>query len=220
MRVTIEPSWQNALSNEFGHPYFSALAEYVRNEYLTQTVFPHPRNIFRAFNECPFDSLRVVIVGQDPYHTPGVADGLCFSSVHTNPIPPSLLNMFKEIHTEFGTPIPTSPDLTRWATQGVLLLNTTLTVRAGQPTSHHGHGWEQFTDAVIRLISAKKVHIVFLLWGALARRKTTLIDASKHLILTSAHPSPLSAYQGFFGNNHFRQCNHYLEDHGKTPIRW
>jgi len=220
MHVTIEKSWKEFLADEFSQTYFLELARYVRSEYLSQTVYPPPRLVFRAFNECPLDHLRVVIVGQDPYHTPGVADGLCFSSSANNAIPPSLHNIYKEVHAEYGTPIPPSPDLGRWAKQGVLLLNTTLTVRKSSPTSHQGKGWEQFTDTVIRKISAHKDHVVFMLWGAFAKRKEALIDEARHLILKSAHPSPLSAHQGFLGNNHFRLCNEYLLHQGRKPIVW
>ena len=220
MDVHIHPSWKQLLSDEFAQDYFVKLATFVKNEYLTQTVYPPPKWIFRAFDECPLDTLKVVILGQDPYHTPGVANGLSFSANEGNAIPPSLLNIYKEIRTEFGTPIPKSPDLTRWAWQGVLLLNATLTVQKSLPASHQGKGWEQFTDAVIKHISANTEHVVFMLWGNFAKKKEVLIDWTKHLVLKSAHPSPFSANNGFFGNNHFTQCNKYLAEHGQAPIEW
>lgn len=220
MDVHIHPSWKNLLQDEFAQDYFAKLASFVRNEYLTHTVYPPPKWIFRAFDECPLDKLKVVILGQDPYHTPGVANGLSFSANEGNPIPPSLLNIYKEIHAEFGTPIPQSPDLARWAKQGVLLLNATLTVQKSLPASHQGKGWEQFTDAVIKHISDSKEHIVFMLWGNFAKKKEVLIDWTKHLVLKSAHPSPFSANNGFFDNNHFRLCNEYLAEHEQAPIVW
>lgn len=196
------------------------LTTFVKNEYLTGVVYPPPKWIFRAFDECPLDELKVVVLGQDPYHTPGVANGLSFSANEGNPIPPSLLNIYKEIQAEFGTPIPKSPDLARWAKQGVLLLNATLTVQKSQPASHQGKGWERFTDAVIQCISESKEHVVFLLWGNFAKKKEALIDWTKHLVLKSAHPSPFSAHNGFFGNNHFKQCNEYLERYKMSAIDW
>lgn len=220
MDVHIHPSWKKLLQDEFAKGYFTKLAAFVKSEYLSQVVYPPPKWIFRTFDECPLGGLRVVILGQDPYHTPGVANGLSFSANEGNPIPPSLLNIYKEIRTEFGTPIPPSPDLTRWAKQGVLLLNATLTVQKGNPGSHQGKGWEQFTDAVIKHISSNTAHIVFILWGNFAKKKEVLIDSTKHLVLKSAHPSPFSANNGFFGNNHFKQCNEYLVQHGKSPIEW
>ena len=220
MDVHIHPSWKELLQDEFAQEYFVKLASFVKNEYLTQTVYPPPKWIFRAFDECPFNTLKMVILGQDPYHTPGVANGLSFSANEGNAIPPSLLNIYKEIRTEFGTPVPKSPDLTRWARQGVLLLNATLTVQKSLPASHQGKGWEQFTDAVIKHISANTENIVFMLWGNFAKKKEVLIDWTKHLVLKSAHPSPFSANNGFFGNNHFTQCNKYLAEHGKIPIDW
>ncbi len=220
MDVRIHPSWKALLKNEFAQEYFIKLAEFVKGEYLSKVVYPPPKWIFRAFDECSFDNLKVVILGQDPYHTPGVANGLSFSANEGNPIPPSLLNIYKEIHAEFGSPIPLSPDLTRWAKQGVLLLNATLTVQQAHPGSHQGKGWEQFTDEVIRHISRSKANIVFILWGNFAKKKEDLIDWTKHLVLKSAHPSPFSANNGFFGNNHFTQCNEYLVQHGISPIEW
>lgn len=220
MDVHIDPSWKTLLQDEFSEYYFQKLATFVRNEYLTQTVYPPPKWIFRAFDACPLDILKVVIIGQDPYHTPGVANGLSFSANEGNAIPPSLLNIYKEIHAELGKPIPTSPDLSRWAKQGVLLLNATLTVQKSQPASHQGKGWEHFTDAVIKRISSNKEHVVFMLWGNFAKKKEVLIDWTKHLVLKSAHPSPFSANNGFFGNNHFKLCNEYLAGRGKNPIEW
>ncbi len=220
MDVHIHPSWKQLLNDEFAQEYFVKLAAFVKNEYLTQTVYPPPKWLFRAFDECPLDALKVVILGQDPYHTPGVANGLSFSANENNPIPPSLLNIYKEIRTEFDTPIPKSPDLTRWAKQGVLLLNATLTVQKSKPASHQGKGWEQFTDAVIKHISESKEHVVFMLWGNFAKKKEVLVDWTKHLVLKSAHPSPFSANNGFFGNNHFRLCNEYLTEHNLSPIEW
>jgi len=220
MDVHIHPSWKELLQVEFAQEYFVKLARFVKNEYLTHTVYPPPKWIFRAFDECPLGLLKVVILGQDPYHTPGVANGLSFSANEGNAIPPSLLNIYKEIRTEFGNPIPKSPDLTRWAQQGVLLLNATLTVQKSLPASHQGKGWEQFTDAVIKHISSNSEHIVFMLWGNFAKKKEVLIDWTKHLVLKSAHPSPFSADHGFFGNNHFTQCNDYLAEHGKAHIEW
>ena len=220
MNVRIHDSWRQLLANEFAKEYFIGLADFVRAEYLSRTILPPPKQVFRAFDECPLDKLRVVVLGQDPYHTPGVANGLSFSSNDGNAIPPSLLNIYKEIRNEFDTPINSSPDLTRWAHQGVLLLNATLTVRQSVPTSHQGHGWEQFTDAVIQLLSTNYDHLVFMLWGNFAKKKEVLIDNAKHLVLKSAHPSPFSANSGFFGNNHFKLCNDYLIKHGKTPIVW
>lgn len=220
MDVHIHPSWKSLLQDEFAQGYFIKLASFVKHEYLTGVVYPPPKWIFRAFDECPLDELKVVILGQDPYHTPGVANGLSFSANEGNTIPPSLLNIYKEIRAEFGTPIPKSPDLTRWAKQGVLLLNATLTVQKSQPASHQGKGWEQFTDAVIRQTSESKKHVVFMLWGNFAKKKEVLVDWTKHPVLKSAHPSPFSANNGFFGNNHFKHCNEYLSEHGKEPIEW
>lgn len=213
-------AWEPLLKEEFAKPYFKELRERVRKEYLAGEVFPNQTHIFRAFDLCTPKDVRVVILGQDPYHTPGVADGLAFSSFPDNPVPPSLLNMHKEIEAEFGVACVRTPDLTRWATQGVLLLNTTLTVQSGVANSHADYGWHIFTDAVIRAISNECEHVVFLLWGNNARQKRTLIDVSKHYILESAHPSPLSAYRGFFGNDHFKKANAYLEAQGRDAIIW
>lgn len=221
MNVKIEESWREQLGGEFEKPYFARLAEFVRREYRTATCYPPGKLVFNAFNLCPFHSVKVVIIGQDPYHEPGQAQGLSFSVNEGVPFPPSLQNIFKEIHDDLGTPVPASGDLTRWACQGVLLLNATLTVRAHQAASHQRKGWEEFTDAAIRALSACRDHIVFILWGGYARSKASLIDASKHLILQSVHPSPLSANRGgWFGNHHFSQCNKWLEAHGEKPIVW
>lgn len=220
MNVKISPHWQSLLKNEFEKLYFKLLAEKVRSEYLTHTVFPAPKNVFRTFDLCKPAEVRVVILGQDPYHTPGVADGLAFSSLPDNPIPPSLQNIYKEIEAEYGQPCAPTPDLTRWAAQGVLLLNASLTVRSGLANSHLPYGWHTFTDAVIAAISREFDQVVFLLWGGFAGKKEALIDTTKHLVLKSAHPSPLSAYRGFFGNGHFRQANEYLVKSGKSPILW
>lgn len=220
MDVKIESGWKVQLENEFEKPYFERVTSFVRQEYATTTVYPPAKLIFNAFNLCPFDKVHVVIIGQDPYHEPGQAHGLCFSVNDGVPFPPSLQNIFKEIHDDIGTPMPTSGNLTRWAEQGVLLLNATLTVRAHQAGSHQNKGWEEFTDAVIRQLNDHKEHLVFILWGSYAQRKGSIIDRSKHLVLTSAHPSPLSAYRGFFGNHHFSQANAYLQKNGIPPIQW
>ncbi|EJW93405.1 uracil-DNA glycosylase [gut metagenome] len=220
MNVKIEPSWRNRLQKEFDAPYFRDLAEFVRKEYQTTTCYPPAGKIFNAFNLCPFDQVKVVIVGQDPYHEPGQAEGLCFSVADGVPYPPSLQNIFKEIAADLGRPIPTSGSLVRWAEQGVLLLNATLTVRAHQAGSHQRYGWEEFTDAVIRQLAAEREHLVFILWGSYAQKKGLVVDRTRHMVLTSAHPSPLSAYRGFFGNHHFTLANDYLIQHGQTPINW
>ena len=220
MDVQIEESWKPLLQPEFDKDYFRTLTDFVRQEYRTQTVYPPGRLIFNAFNLCPFSQVKVVIIGQDPYPGPGQAHGLCFSVNDGIPFPPSLVNIFKEIKNDIGTEPPATGNLTRWARQGVLLLNATLTVRAHQAGSHQGHGWETFTDSVIRLLADRKEHLVFILWGAYAQRKGAFIDRSKHLVLTSAHPSPLSAYNGFFGNRHFSKTNEYLKAHGMTEIVW
>lgn len=218
--VKIEPSWGEILKDEFEKEYFLKLIQFVRQEYSTGVCYPPGGLIFNAFWQTPIDNVKVVILGQDPYHGPGQAHGLCFSVQDGIQFPPSLRNIFQEIQTETGSPIPTSGNLTRWAQQGVFLLNTCLSVRQHQAFSHSNQGWETFTDAVIRKISEQCSNVVFLLWGSPAGRKASLIDTSKHLILTSAHPSPLSAYRGFFGNNHFIKCNEYLSSHGKEPINW
>lgn len=220
MDVRIDSSWKRELASEWDAPYFKMLTDSVRQAYKTRLVFPPAGKIFAAFDACPFDKVKVVILGQDPYHGDGQANGLCFSVSDGVMMPPSLVNIFKEIEAETGKPIPASGDLTRWAEQGVMLLNATLTVEAHCPGSHQGRGWETFTDAVVRHLSDNRDGLVFILWGAYAIRKGQLIDRSKHLVLASAHPSPLSAYRGFFGNNHFNLTNQYLISNGKTPIEW
>lgn len=220
MNVKIDPSWGSALDAEFQQPYFQQLTDFVRAEYAAGVCYPPGGLIFNAFNTTPIDRVRVVILGQDPYHGPGQAHGLCFSVQDGVPFPPSLKNIFQEVHDETGAPIPATGNLTRWAEQGVFLLNTCLSVRQHQAFSHSGKGWEQFTDAVIRTISERCNNVVFILWGAPAGRKASLIDASRHLILRSAHPSPLSAYRGFFGCGHFTAANQYLQQHGLSPIIW
>ena len=220
MNVKIEDSWKLKLQNQFDLPYFESLTGFVREEYRTQVVFPPGNQIFSAFDQCPWDQTRVVILGQDPYHGNGQAHGLCFSVNDGVRKPPSLLNIFKEIKKETGQEIPLSGNLTRWANQGVLLLNTILTVREATPLSHQNRGWENLTDEVISLISKEKEHVVFLLWGSSARKKAALIDAAKHCILESAHPSPMSVERGFFGNNHFIKANEYLVKHGLQPVVW
>lgn len=220
MDVNMESSWKARLSDEFGKPYFSELVSFVRSEYGSHVCYPPGKLIFNAFNTTPWDEVKVVILGQDPYHEPGQAHGLCFSVNDGVAFPPSLRNIFQEVFAETGTPAPQSGNLTRWARQGVFLLNTCLSVREHEAFSHSGHGWETFTDAVISTLGRERDGLVFMLWGAPAGRKASLIDTSKHLVLKSAHPSPLSAYRGFFGNNHFRLCNEYLIQHGKQPIQW
>ena len=220
MNVQIEESWKEALIPEFSKDYFIRLTDFVRKEYHETTVYPPGKLIFNAFNLCPFDKVKVVIIGQDPYHGPGQAHGLCFSVNDGIQPPPSLVNIFKEINSDLGKPIPQSGNLTRWAEQGVLLLNATLTVRAHQAGSHQKRGWEEFTDAVIRKLAEEKSNLVFILWGSYAQKKGAFIDRNKHLVLTSVHPSPLSAYNGFFGNHHFSLANEYLVKNGKTAIDW
>lgn len=221
MDVKIEPTWKAQLAPQFAMPYFAQLTQFVRDEYSHTTCYPPGHLIFNAFNLCPFSKVKVVIIGQDPYHEPGQAQGLSFSVNDGVPFPPSLINIFKEINNDLGTPMPTSGNLTRWAEQGVLLLNATLTVRAHQAASHQHKGWEQFTDAAIRALNAGREHLVFILWGGYARSKAGLIDTQKHLVLQSVHPSPLSANRGgWFGNHHFSQCNRYLAEHGIAPINW
>lgn len=220
VNVRIEPGWKNALSEEWGKPYFAELVEFVRSEYASETIFPPAGRIFAAFDACPFDKTRVVILGQDPYHDTGQANGLCFSVAQGIQQPPSLVNIFKEVNADTGAPIPLSGDLTHWAEQGVLLLNSVLTVRAHRPASHQGHGWETFTDAVIAKLANQRSGLVFMLWGSYAIKKGAFIDRSKHLVLTSPHPSPLSAYRGYFGNHHFSLANKWLADHGGEPVKW
>lgn len=220
MNVKIEQSWKDALADEFDKEYFIKLTDFVRAQYLSgRAVFPAPQNIFNAFNLCPLPDVKVVIIGQDPYHEPGQAHGLCFSVLPPTPVPPSLVNIYREIESDLGRPSITHGDLTAWARQGVLLLNSTLTVAAHQAASHAGRGWEQFTDAVIRATAARD-NIVYMLWGSYAQRKAEFVDPTKNLILKSVHPSPLSAHRGFFGNHHFSRANEYLVAHGKTPIEW
>ena len=220
MNVKIEQSWKDALANEFDKDYFIKLTDFVRNEYLSgKQIYPAPANVFNAFNLCPLDKVKVVIIGQDPYHEPGQAHGLCFSVLPPTKIPPSLVNIYKEIQNDLGHPSVTNGDLTSWAKQGVLLLNATLTVQAHLAASHAGKGWEQFTDAVIREV-AKHDNIVYMLWGSYAQKKAEFVNSDKNLILKSVHPSPLSASRGFFGNHHFSRANQYLVEHGKTPIEW
>ena len=220
MNVKIEQSWKDALSAEFDKDYFIKLTDFVRGEYMSgKQIYPAPKNIFNAFDLCPLDKVRVVIIGQDPYHEPGQAHGLCFSVLPPTPIPPSLVNIYKEIESDLGRPSTTHGDLTHWARQGVLLLNATLTVRAHAAASHAGRGWEQFTDAAIRACAARE-NIVYMLWGSFAQRKAEIVNPEKNLILKSVHPSPLSAHRGFFGNHHFSRANEYLVAHGMTPIEW
>lgn len=220
MDVKIAPSWKSRLENEFSQPYFNQLIEFVKQEYKTQTVYPPGKEIFKAFDACEFNDAKVVIIGQDPYHGAGQANGLCFSVHDGIRMPPSLVNIFKEIQSDIGKPIPKSGDLTRWAEQGVLLLNATLTVRASSPGSHQNKGWESFTDAVIKKISDEKENVVFLLWGSYAQKKGEVIDRKKHHVLMSAHPSPFSADRGFFGNKHFSKTNEYLRSKGLKEIDW
>lgn len=220
MDVKISESWKNLLQEEFNKPYFEELTRFVKSEYSAGQVFPAGRNIFRAFDKCPFDKLKVVIIGQDPYHGVGQANGLCFSVDDGVQYPPSLQNIFKEIHDDIGSPIPSNGNLDRWAEQGVLLLNAVLTVRAHQAASHAGRGWEQFTDAVVRTIAQRKEGVVYMLWGNYAQRKGQIADPERNLILKSVHPSPLSVYRGFFGCKHFSKANDYLIQQGKEPIVW
>ncbi len=220
MDVKIAASWKARLADEFDKPYFQNLTQFVRNEYQSGVIYPPGKDIFRAFDCCSFEDIKVVIIGQDPYHGPGQANGLCFSVANGITMPPSLKNIFKEIAQDLGKPIPSTGDLGRWAEQGVLLLNATLTVRASQPGSHQNKGWEQFTDAVIKKISDEKQNVVFLLWGAYAQKKGEIIDRSKHLVLMSAHPSPFSADRGFFGCRHFSKANQYLKGKGLSEIDW
>ena len=220
MEVKIETSWKSKLKDEFEKAYFIKLSDFVKAEYKTGTVFPPGSLIFNAFNLCPFDKVKAVIIGQDPYHGPGQAHGLCFSVREGIDFPPSLINIFKEIELDLGLSRPISGNLGKWADQGVLLLNATLTVRAHQAGSHQKKGWEEFTDSVITLLNKEKQNIVFFLWGAYAQKKGEAIDRSKHLVLESVHPSPLSASRGFFGNKHFSKCNDYLIKNGIEPIKW
>lgn len=221
MNVRIDTTWKSALADQWDQPYFEQLTEFVRSQYATRTIYPPGSRIFAAFDTTPFDAVRVVILGQDPYHGPGQANGLCFSVAPGVDMPPSLVNIFKEVHDDVGSPMPATGDLTRWARQGVLLLNSTLTVEAHRAGSHQGHGWEQFTDAVVSAIASRRDHLVFMLWGNYAKNKGRYIDRSRHLVLTAAHPSPLSANRGgWFGCRHFSQANAYLSAHGMPPITW
>lgn len=220
VNVQIESSWQEKLQAEFEEEYFTELSSTVRKRYMETTVFPPPKLVFNAFARCPFAKVKVVILGQDPYHGPGQAMGLSFSVPDGIKSPPSLQNIYKEIKADLGTEIPMSGNLERWANQGVLLLNATLTVEKGQAGSHQGLGWEQFTDAVIQKISDDKEHVVFMLWGRYAQEKGKNVDTTKHLVLTAAHPSPFSAHSGFFGCKHFSKTNQYLKEHDLEPVEW
>lgn len=226
MDVKLPPSWKELLAPEFEKPYFREVTDFVRAEYTAAAegsgapVYPAARNIFRAFDKCGLDELKVVVIGQDPYHGPGQANGLCFSVNEGVPFPPSLRNIFKEIHDDLGTPVPATGNLDRWAEQGVLLLNSSLTVREGQPNSHSEKGWQTFTDAVVEALNDTKQGVVYMLWGAFAQRKGERLGGANNLILKAAHPSPLSAHNGFFGCRHFSKANEYLAQTGKTPIRW
>ncbi len=221
MEVKIESSWKKALEGEFEKDYFVKLAEFVRSEYKASTVYPPAKFIFRAFELTPFEKVKVVILGQDPYHGAGQANGLCFAVNQDVRLPPSVQNIYKEISTDLGHPTNfPNGDLEGWAKQGVLLLNATLTVKASSPGSHQNIGWEQFTDAVVKVLSERKDHLVFILWGAYAQKKGAVIDSSKHLLIKSAHPSPFSAYSGFFGSQPFSKCNNYLSLFGEESINW
>ena len=220
MEVNIEDSWKRRLQPEFDKPYFYNLINFVKEEYSKHTIYPPGKFIFHAFNTCPFDKVKVVIIGQDPYHEPGQYYGLCFSVLDGVPFPPSLLNIFKEIENDLGKPMPKSGRLERWADQGVLLINAILTVRAHQAGSHRGKGWEEFTDAVIKILNDEKENIVFMLWGSYAQRKGAFIDRNRHCVLTAAHPSPLSADRGFFGCKHFSKANQYFKSKGISEIEW
>jgi uracil-DNA glycosylase len=220
MNVRIDESWRQVLQPEFDKPYFELLTNFVRNAYRTTQCFPPAGQIFRAFDLCPFNRVRVVIIGQDPYHDFNQAHGLCFSVQDGVRVPPSLENIYKELNRDLGKPIPTSGNLTHWAEQGVLLLNATLTVEAHRAGSHQGKGWEELTDAAIQALNNQRENVVFMLWGSYAQRKGQFIDRRRHLVLTAVHPSPLSAYRGFIGCGHFSQANAYLQQHGQTPINW
>lgn len=220
MDVKIEPSWKRALAAEWDKPYFKSLTDFVRAEYGTKQCFPPARRIFAAFDACPFEDVKVVILGQDPYHDVGQANGLSFSVNPGMPLPRSLVNIFRELHDDIGCPMPVDGDLSRWARQGVLMLNSTLTVEAHRPTSHNGRGWEEFTDEVIMRLAQDREHLVFILWGSYATRKGAFIDRNRHCVITSPHPSPLSASRGFFGSKPFSRANDYLLAHGLTPINW
>lgn len=219
-QVKIDPSWQEILKDEFDKEYFEKLTKFVKQEYATTKVYPEGKNIFRAFELCPFDKVKVVILGQDPYHGPKQANGLCFSVGEGIPLPPSLQNIYKEIESDTGAKMPSSGSLDNWSRQGVLLLNATLTVRANKPGSHQHQGWEEFTDAAIKAVSEKKEHVVFILWGKYAQEKGKVINAQKHFILSAPHPSPFSAHSGFFGSKPFSKTNDYLKSIGEKPIDW
>jgi len=220
MQVQIDETWREVLQPEFDKPYFELLTSFVRREYASHICFPPGPLIFNAFNACPFPRVRVVIIGQDPYHEPGQAHGLCFSVNDGVALPPSLENIYKELHRDLGLPIPSSGNLQHWAEQGVLLLNATLTVEAHKAGSHQNKGWEELTDAAIQALNLKRQGIVYMLWGSYAQRKGQYIDRRKNLVLTAPHPSPLSAYRGFIGCGHFSQANNYLIQHGQMPINW
>ena len=220
MEVKIEKSWKEALQAEFDKSYFAALVDFVKREYATKKIFPPAPLIFNAFDQCPLSEVKVVMLGQDPYHGPGQAHGLCFSVNDGVDFPPSLVNIFKEIERDLHIPVPSTGNLLRWAKQGVLLLNATLTVEAHKAGSHQGKGWEIFTDAVIRILSEKREHLVFMLWGSYAQQKGVLINHAKHMVLRSVHPSPLSAYRGFIGCGHFSEANEFLKSKEKLPIQW
>ena len=220
MAIKIEESWSKVLHEEFEKPYFTELTDFVKAEYSQHTVYPSGKDIFRAFDKCPFDKVKVVILGQDPYHGPGQANGLCFSVHEGVPFPPSLVNIFKEIKEDLGKDMPSNGSLDRWAEQGVLLLNATLTVRAHQAGSHQNKGWETFTDAVVQKLATKKQGLVYMLWGSYAQKKASIVNKQENLVLKSPHPSPLSAYRGFFGSKHFSQANAYLRDSGAEEVSW
>ena len=220
MDVKIEPSWKRVIAAEWDKPYFRSLTDFVRAEYGSKQCFPPARRIFAAFDACPFEDVKVVILGQDPYHDVGQANGLSFSVNPGMPLPRSLVNIFRELHDDIGCPMPVDGDLSRWARQGVLMLNSTLTVEAHRPTSHNGRGWEEFTDEVIMRLAHDREHLVFILWGAYAARKGAFIDRNRHCVITSPHPSPLSASRGFFGSKPFSQTNDYLVAHSLAPIEW
>lgn len=222
MQVKIEEGWKKILKDEFEKPSFQELVNKVKQEYALPgvNIYPPGGKIFAAFDSCPFENTKVVIIGQDPYHGPGQANGLCFSVSPGIKMPPSLVNIFKEVSSDTGAPFPADGDLTRWANQGVLLLNSTLTVRQGMAASHSGIGWQEFTDAVVEKLNREKDNLVFILWGSHAIKKGEKIDRNRHLVLTSPHPSPLSAHSGFFGNHHFTKANEYLIQNGKAPIEW
>jgi len=219
-KVRLHKSWLTRLEDEFSKPYFVNLTDFVREEYLQKKIYPPPARVFAALDDCPFESVRVVILGQDPYHGPGQANGLSFSVAKGIRTPPSLQNIYKELQSDLGLPIPSHGDLTKWSTQGILLLNATLTVEERRPGSHQKKGWEDFTDAIINILSKEREGLVFLLWGAYAQKKGAVIDAKKHLVLSAPHPSPYSAHSGFFGSRHFSQTNDFLIKKGQEPIDW